>query len=88
MLNSGKDIAGRKVIAYADYRYVQPCRRKERGGKLSCTMAMVMGFLVTLEIMVAGAMVLNLDFHGADIIALIMGFAVVYFAVVAVLTDR
>lgn len=88
MLNSGKNTVGRKVIAYADYGYVQSGRKKERGGKLSCTMAMVMGFLVTLEIMIAGAMVLNLDFHGADIIALILGFAVVYFAVVAVLTDR
>ena len=51
-------------------------------------MAMVIGVLVTLEIMIAGAMVLNFDFHGADVIALVLGFMVLYSGVVALLTDK
>lgn len=75
-------------VAYADGGYAQPQRRRESKGKLSSAMAMVIGAIVTLEIMVAGAMILNIDFHGADVIALILAFMVLYFGVVAVLTDR
>lgn len=63
-------------------------RRGRSGKKLSSSMAMIMGALITLEIMVAGAMVFNFDFHGADMIALVFGFMVLYFGVVAVLTDK
>lgn len=75
-------------VAYAEGTYMEPQRKKEGKGKLSSVMAMVIGVVVTLEIMVAGAMILNIDFHGADVIALILAFMVLYFGVVAVLTDR
>ena len=48
----------------------------------------VMGVLVTLEIMVMGAMFLNIDFHSADRIALVLAFMVLYSGVVAALTDK
>ena len=47
-----------------------------------------MGVLVTLEIMVIGAMLLNIDFHSADRIALVLAFMVLYSGVVAALTDK
>ena len=39
-------------------------------------------------IMIGGAMIFNYDFHGADIIALLFAFMVLYSGVVAVLTDK
>lgn len=42
-------------------------RRNRR--KLSSVMAMVLGALVTIEIMIMGAMLLKVDFHSADRIA-------------------
>ena len=62
--------------------------RKKETRKFSSVMAMIMGVLVTLEIMVMGAMFLNIDFHSADRIALVLAFMVLYFAVVASLTDK
>ncbi|MCF0134057.1 MAG: hypothetical protein HUJ72_09345 [Blautia sp.] len=62
--------------------------RDENDGKLSCAMAMLLGFIVTFEIMIAGAMVINLDFHEADIISVVLVFMVIYFGVVAALTNR
>lgn len=56
--------------------------------KLSRPMAMIMGIIVTIEIMIAGAMLLNIDFGSADIIALVLAFVVLYFGVVAGLTDK
>lgn len=56
--------------------------------KLSSSMAMLLGLILTVEIMVAGAMFLNLDFHATDTIALIFAFVVLYFGVVALLTDK
>ena len=76
-----------KKAALADGRYVET-RRRRNDEKLSRTMAMVLGILVTLEIMTAGAMVLNFDFHGADVIALVLAFMVLYAGVVALLTDK
>ena len=76
-----------KKAALADGRYVET-RRRRNEEKLSRTMAMVLGILVTLEIMTAGAMVLNFDFRGADVIALGLGFMVLYSGVVALLTDK
>lgn len=56
--------------------------------KLPPSMAMVVGAIVTVEIMVMAAMILNIDFFRGDIIALIFAFMVLYFGVVAVLTDK
>ncbi|MDY5021085.1 MAG: hypothetical protein SPE99_01650 [Blautia sp.] len=73
--------------ALAGGGYVEPGRKKENG-KLSCAMAMILGAIVTVEIMIAGAMIFNFDFRGADGIALLFAFVVLYFGVVAVLTDK
>ena len=62
--------------------------RKKETRKFSSVMAMIMGVLVTLEIMVMGAMFLNIDFHSADRIALVLAFIVLYSGVVAALTDK
>ena len=51
-------------------------------------MAMFLGLFVTIEIMIGGAMILNIDFHTADMIAVVFAFAVLYFGVVAGLTDK
>ena len=40
------------------------------------------------ELMIGGAMIFNYDFHGADLIALLFAFMVLYSGVVAVLTDK
>ena len=56
--------------------------------KLSSGMAMVLGALLTMEIMLGGAMLFNFDFRGADIVAVVLSFMVLYFAVVASLTDK
>ncbi len=45
-------------------------------------------FVVTVEIMIAGGMILNIDFRSVDVIALLLAFVVLYFAVVAILTDK
>ena len=52
-------------------------RRNRR--KLSSVMAMIM---------IMGAMLLKVDFHSADRIALALGFMVLYSGVVAALTDK
>ena len=65
----------------------QRMRRKERH-KFSRTMAVILGLIVTLEVMIAGGMIFNIDFHSADIITLIFGAGVVFSAAVAVLTDN
>lgn len=56
--------------------------------KFSNVVAMVLGILVTLEIMILGAMVLRIDVHSADRIAMALAFVVVYSGVVAALTDK
>ena len=65
----------------------QRMRRKERN-KFSRTMAVILGLIVTLEVMVAGGMIFNIDFHSADMVAVIMGFMVLYAGIVAILTDN
>lgn len=62
--------------------------KSKKGEKLSPFMAMIMGIAVTVEIMIAGGMILNIDFRNVDMIALILAFVVLYFAVVAILTDQ
>lgn len=61
-------------------------RKKER--KFSNVMAMILGAIVTAEIMIMAAMVLKLDFHSADRIALAFGFMVLYSGVVIALADK
>ena len=77
----------RKAVL-ADGRYVETESRHSGKQKLSSGMAMILGAGLTLEIMIGGAMLFNLDFHGADIIAVVLAFMVLYFAVVASLTDK
>ena len=57
---------------------------KKNRRKFSSIMAMVLGAIVTIEIM----MVLKLDFHSADRIALALGFMVLYSGVVIALADK
>lgn len=77
----------RKAVL-ADGRYVETESRHSGKQKLSSGMAMILGAVLTLEIMIGGAMLFNFDFHGADIIAVVLAFMVLYFAVVASLTDK
>ena len=65
----------------------QEMRRKENH-KCSKTMAVILGLIVTLDVMIAGGMTFNIDSHSADIITLIFGAGVVFSAAVAVLTDN
>ena len=39
-------------------------------------------------VMIAGGLIFNIDFYCADLVAVIMGFIVLYFGVVAILTDN
>lgn len=88
MQRAGEEIRDRKIIAFTERGYGTQYEKKQENKKFSRIMAMVLGLLVTLEIMVAGAMVFNIDFHTADTLAVIFAFAVVYFGVVAGLTDK
>lgn len=62
--------------------------KSKKEEKLSPSMAVIMGIVVTVEIMIAGGMILNIDFGSVDVIALLLAFVVLYFAVVAILTDK
>ena len=61
---------------------------RRAGRKFSGSTAMILGLFITLELMIGGAMIFNYDFHGADLIALLFAFMVLYSGVVAVLTDK
>ena len=63
----------------------QGMRRKKANRKLSKTMAVILGLIVTAELIIAGGMIFNIDFHSTDMIALFMG---LYAGVVALLTDN
>ena len=82
--------ADRKVIALAEREYRDSRNKtgKNRKKKLSGTMALILGVVLTLELMIMGAMLFHIDFHSADRITLVLSFAVVYFGVVAGLTDK
>ena len=82
--------ADRKVIAFAEreYRDIRNKTGKNGKKKLSGTMALILGVVLTLELMIMGAMLFHIDFHSADRITLVLSFAVVYFGVVAGLTDK
>ena len=66
----------------------QKMRRRKENHKFSRMMAVILGLIVTVEVMIAGGMIFNIDVHSADIVAVIMGFIVLYSGVVAVLTDN
>ena len=66
----------------------QKMRRRKENHKFSRMMAVILGLIVTVEVMIAGGMIFNIDFHSADMVAVIMGFIVLYSGVVAVLTDN
>lgn len=68
-------------------RYMEDTQ-ESRGRKFSGSTAMILGLFITLELMIGGAMIFNYDFHGADLIALLFAFMVLYSGVVAVLTDK
>ena len=72
--------SSRKAVL-AEGRYVEAERGHCGRQKLSSGMAMVLGAL-------GGAMLFNFDFRGADIVAVVLSFMVLYFAVVASLTDK
>ena len=82
---------GRREMAFAQGTVSGMTRKSgahRKGEKLSRNMAMFLGINLTAEIMIAGAMVFNFDFKGADVIALIFAFMVLYSGVVAMLTDK
>lgn len=85
---SKRERRNNKIIVLADTGYLETEQKPHTQGKCSCISAMLLGFLLTLEIMVAGGMLFKIDFHAADTIALVMVFVVLYFGVVAVLTDK
>ena len=66
----------------------QGMRRKKANRKLSKTMAVILGLIVTVELIIAGGMIFNIDFHSTDMIALFMGFMVLYAGEGALLTDN
>lgn len=87
MMNTSTKMRERR-IAFADGGYTESVRVRKGNKKLSAIMAIIVGLIITLEIMVAGAMMFNIDIRAVDGLALIFTFAVVYFCVVAGLTDR
>jgi roadblock/LC7 domain-containing protein len=74
------------VLAAGDFQ--EETQHMHTSGKLSSAMAMLLGVFVTAEIMIAGAMLFNIDIHAADTFAVFLGFLVLYFGVVACLTDK
>lgn len=77
-----------RKVALAEGKYVEAEHGHSGKQKLSSGMAMILGAFLTMEIMIGGAMLFNFDFKGADIIAVVLAFMVLYFAVVASLTDK
>jgi hypothetical protein len=69
-------------------RFQEETEQMGSNEKLSSVKAMLLGVFVTAEIMIAGAMLFNVDVHTADGLSVILGFLVLYFGVVACLTDK
>lgn len=85
MWKSGRNINSRRAALAEGH---MEDTREIRGRKFSGSTAMILGLFITLELMIGGAMIFNYDFHGADLIALLFAFMVLYSGVVAVLTDK
>ena len=90
MTNAQRAYRDDKIIVLADTEYFAADNRRQNKGKhkLSRIMAMVLGAVVTVELLIMGAMFLNVDFQSADRLALLLGAVVLYFGVVALLTDK
>ena len=43
----------------------QKMRRRKENHKFSRMMAVILGLIVTVEVMIAGGMIFNIDFHSA-----------------------
>lgn len=78
----------KRNVALASGTFVPDEEKRAEDGKLSSAMAMLLGVLGTLELMIAGAMIFNIDVRATDTLALIFAFLVLYFGVVAILTDK
>lgn len=85
MWKSGRNINSRRAALAEGY---MEDTQESRGRKFSGSTVMILGLFITLELMIGGAMIFNYDFHGADLIALLFAFMVLYSGVVAVLTDK
>ena len=85
MWKSGRNINSRRAALAEGY---MEDTQESRGRKFSGSTDMILGLFITLELMIGGAMIFNYDFHGADLIALLFAFMVLYSGVVAVLTDK
>lgn len=85
MWKSGRNINSRRAALAEGY---MEDTQESSGRKFSGSTAMILGLFITLELMIGGAMIFNYDFHGADLIALLFAFMVLYSGVVAVLTDK
>ena len=85
MWKSGRNINSRRAALAEGY---MEDTQESPGRKFSGSTAMILGLFITLELMIGGAMIFNYDFHGADLIALLFAFMVLYSGVVAVLTDK
>ena len=83
MLNLQRNIRTRKAALAEGYKDIDT-----REKKFSGSTALILGLVITIEIMVGAAMLFHFDFHGADMIALLFAFMVLYSGVVAVLTDK
>ena len=77
-----------KVRRAAMQGYVEKEQHGKETQKFSGAMAMILGVVITVEIMIVGAMLFNIDLHGADFVALMLAFMVLYCGVVAGLTDK
>ena len=56
----------------------QKMRRRKENHKFSRMMAVILGLIVTVEVMIAGGMIFNIDFHSADMVAVIMGLSLIH----------
>ena len=90
MTNAQRAYRDDKIIVLADTEYFAAHNRRQNKGKqkLSRIMAMILGAVVTVELLIMGAMFLNVDFQSAGRLALLLGAVVLYFGVVALLTDK
>lgn len=75
-------------MALAGGGYAESIQERRGQKKLSAFMAIIVGLIITLEIMVGAAMLFSIDVRALDGLAVLFTFAVIYFGVVAGLTDR
>ena len=92
MWSQNTENRNRRMVAVTNAGYYVPEHinvRKTKGTKkMSSVMAVFLGAILAIEIMIAGGMILNIDFYHADVITLILSFIVLFSGVVAVLADK